>query len=77
MSNDKTLKILRMEQLVDKLSISRSSIYAKMNPRTPQYDPTFPLPITLGARSKGWSEPAIEMWLISKQEKSPSDLDIS
>ncbi|ATJ83393.1 AlpA family phage regulatory protein [Halomonas beimenensis] len=66
MSNDTTFKILRIKQLVIKLGIGRSSIYAKMNPRLPQYDPTFPKPVTLGARSKGWIEREIDEWLRSR-----------
>lgn len=76
MSNDRTLKILRMRQLVEKLGISRSSIYAKMNPRMPQYDPTFPLPINLGARSKGWAEPDVDRWLLANQGGAKNDPDI-
>lgn len=76
MSNDRALKILRMRQLVEKLGISRSSIYAKINPRMPQYDPTFPLPITLGARSKGWSELDVDRWLLANQGEAKGDPDI-
>ncbi|MDI4638330.1 MULTISPECIES: helix-turn-helix transcriptional regulator [Halomonadaceae] len=77
MSNDRKLKILRMAQLVEKIGISRSSIYAKINPRMPQYDPTFPVQISLGARSKGWSEPDVDRWLLANQGESKSDPDIA
>jgi len=43
--------------------LSRSSIYARINPKSPGYDPTFPKSISLGGRAVGWIESEIETWL--------------
>lgn len=58
-----SLKVLRMPDLVNKLGISRSSIYEMLNPQSPRYDSTFPKPFKLGARSVGWLEGDIDEWL--------------
>tara|TARA_R110000796_G_scaffold251913_1_gene384460 strand:+ start:3179 stop:3388 length:210 start_codon:yes stop_codon:yes gene_type:complete len=59
--------VLRMKQMTQKLSISRSSIYEKMNPKSPRFDATFPKPIRLGAASVGWLENQVDEWLMSRQ----------
>ncbi|MGP9767049.1 AlpA family phage regulatory protein [Halomonas sp. AOP13-D3-9] len=59
--------VLRMKQMTEKLSISRSSIYEKMNPKSPRFDATFPKPIRLGAASVGWLENQVDEWLMSRQ----------
>lgn len=59
--------VLRMKQMTQKLSISRSSIYEKMNPKSPRFDATFPKPIRLGAASVGWLENQVDEWLVSRQ----------
>tara|TARA_R110000851_G_scaffold220703_1_gene373572 strand:- start:1490 stop:1663 length:174 start_codon:yes stop_codon:yes gene_type:complete len=56
-----------MKQMTQKLSISRSSIYEKMNPKSPRFDATFPKPIRLGAASVGWLENQVDEWLMSRQ----------
>ncbi|TMU14888.1 AlpA family phage regulatory protein [Halomonas sp. ATBC28] len=57
--------IIRMQQLRQKLSISRSSIYEKINPRSPRYDATFPKPIKLGAAAVGWVESEVDQWIMN------------
>ncbi|MBL1267485.1 MAG: AlpA family phage regulatory protein [Halomonas sp.] len=59
--------VLRMKQMTQKLSISRSSIYEKMNPKSPRFDATFPKPIRLGAASVGWLENQVDEWLMRRQ----------
>lgn len=58
-----SITILRMKHLIKKLGISRSSIYEKINPKSPRYDPTFPRPIKLGPASVGWVESEIDQWI--------------
>lgn len=60
------LRVLRMKQLVEKLGISRSAIYEKINPNSPRYDETFPKSIDLGTRAKGWFEVDIDEWLLNR-----------
>ncbi|MBV6325715.1 AlpA family transcriptional regulator [Duganella sp. HSC-15S17] len=58
--------ILRRKQVEARTGLSRSTIYDKMNPRSPRYDFTFPKQIRLGEHSVGWVESQIDAWLISR-----------
>ncbi len=65
--------ILRRKQLEAKTGLARSTIYDKirLNPNRPGgYDPTFPKPIALGAKSVGWVESEVEAWLDAQIQKS-------
>jgi len=65
--------LLRRRQLENRLGLSRSSIYAKLrhNPKRPgDYDPTFPKPVSIGAKAVGWVESEIETWIAAQIEKS-------
>src|SRR5690349_4892518 len=60
------LSILRRKQVERRTGLSRSAIYAKLtpNPKCPtSYDPTFPKPVSVGARAVGWIEAEISEWL--------------
>jgi len=70
-----SLTILRRRQVEQRTGLSRSTIYAKMrrDPKRPrEYDPTFPLPITLGnaAKAVGWVESEVNAWLSAQVENS-------
>lgn len=61
-----SIRILRRKQLENKTGLSRSGIYAKLkpNPKRPNdFDPTFPRPISVGAKAVGWIESEIDAWL--------------
>lgn len=45
---------------------SRSARYSWQDPKSPQYDPTWPLPIKLSARSTGYLVSELEAWLASR-----------
>ena len=65
--------ILRRKQVEACTGLSRSSIYAKLrhNPKRPRdYDPTFPKPVSIGAKSVGWVEAEIDTWLTAQIDKS-------
>ena len=67
------LTILRRKQVEARTGLSRSTIYAKMrrNPKRPaDYDPTFPRPVSVGAKAVGWIEGEIDAWLNAQVEKS-------
>ncbi len=68
------LRILRRKQLEDRTGLSRSTIYARLNPKSPSYDPTFPKPIELGHGMQnppvGWVESEVEAYLAARIEKS-------
>ncbi|MCX4192577.1 helix-turn-helix transcriptional regulator [Methylophaga sp. OBS1] len=61
-----SIRILRRKQLENKTGLSRSGIYAKLkpNPKRPgDFDPSFPKPISVGAKAVGWIESEIDAWL--------------
>lgn len=65
------LTILRRRDLESRLKLSRSTIYDKINPDSPRYDPTFPTPIRLGNGSAvGWIESEVDIWLRDRIEAS-------
>ena len=61
------MTVLRIKRVIARLGISRSTIYDWMNPESPRYDPTFPLPIRLSASAStgaiGWLEFEIIGWV--------------
>jgi prophage regulatory protein len=70
------LTILRRKQVEARTGLSRSAIYAKLrhNPRRPgDFDPTFPKPVSVGARAVGWLESEIEQWLAERAAKRAKD----
>lgn len=65
--------ILRRKQVEARTGLSRSTIYARMrfNPKRPsEYDPTFPKPVSVGAKAVGWIESEIDAWLTAQIRKS-------
>lgn len=71
---DQPLRILRRKQLEDRTGLSRSTIYARLNPKSPHYDPSFPRPIELGQGMQnppvGWVESEVDAWLSAQIEMS-------
>lgn len=67
------LTIIRRKQVEARTGLSRSSIYARMrhNPKRPgDYDPTFPKPVSVGAKAVGWIESEVEAWIAAQIDKS-------
>lgn len=50
-------KILRLQRVIDKTGLSKSSIYAFIK------DDKFPKSIRLGVRAVGWRESDIDNWI--------------
>lgn len=65
-------KIMRRKEVESFLGLSRSWLYAAMDPNSRSYDPSFPLPIRLGARSIGWSRSELHRWLESRKAARPT-----
>ena len=59
-----TLSILRLKDVVQRIGLSRSTIYQRMS------DGTFPESISLGDRAIGWVESDIDAWLRQQIEAS-------
>lgn len=61
--------VLKMRDLRERYQLPRSTVYAKLNPKTKHgFDPSFPQPRKLGARTIGWYESDIEAWLANRPE---------
>lgn len=69
-SNQIPIAILRRCRLEVRVGLSRSTIYDKINPKSPRYDATFPKPIRLGGGAVGWLEHEVTEWLNSQIEAS-------
>ena len=52
-----TNKILRLPEVMEATGLSRSSIYAFVK------QSTFPPPIHIGVRARGWTSESIQEWL--------------
>jgi prophage regulatory protein len=62
--------ILRLPAVKTRISLSRSTIYDKLDPKSERHDPTFPKPVSLGGRAVGWIESEIQQWLERQIEAS-------
>lgn len=66
------INIIRRKEVERRLSISRSTIYDRLDPKSPRHDPAFPKPITLGgaSRSIGWLESEVDDYIAALVEQS-------
>ena len=55
----------RIKEFAAMISLSRSTIYDRLNPKSPRFDPTFPRPIKLGASAIGWHLVDVAAWISS------------
>jgi prophage regulatory protein len=60
---DSELRVVRLKQLIVMIGLSRSTIYDRMNPKSPRYDDSFPRSIGLGGKAKGWFLQDVKVWL--------------
>ncbi|MBW3796283.1 AlpA family phage regulatory protein [Aeromonas hydrophila] len=63
-----TIKVLRIKDLINKIGMSRSTIYDWLNPKSPRYDETFPKPFKIGQSSIAWFEHDVDSWLIHRSQ---------
>jgi prophage regulatory protein len=67
--NTPPLSLLRRNRLEVRSGLSRSSIYSRLDPKSPHYDPDFPKPIKLGSGKNppvAWIEAEVQAWIESK-----------
>lgn len=62
---DPVIKVLRLIHLMQKIGVSRSTIYDWLNPKSPRYDANFPKQLRLGKQTVGWLESEIDEWLLT------------
>lgn len=68
-----SLRILRRPKVEQKIGLSRSAIYERLDPESRYYDPGFPKPISLGHGKNppvGWIEAEIDQWLNAQIQRS-------
>lgn len=60
------LKILRMKEVTALIGLSRSTVYDKMDPKSPRHDPNFPRQIRLSQKAVGWRQGDVIGWLSNR-----------
>lgn len=74
MSTDKSdLVIIRRSQVENRIGLSRSAIYDRLDESSPRHDPSFPRPIKLGTGKNppiGFVEAEVNTWIKNQIEKS-------
>lgn len=64
--NHTQMRVLRLRQVQDRIGLSRSTIYDRMNVGSPRYDSTFPRPLKIGCSAVGWLEESVNDWIRSR-----------
>lgn len=70
-----SIRIIRRPALEAKTGFSRSTIYARLDPKHEHYDPDFPRPVKLGSGPNppvGWVESEVDAYLAGLIERSRS-----
>ncbi len=62
-------KILREKAACEKVGKSRSGFWDAQNPNSKYFDATMPQKIKCGARSVGWLEHELDMWIEQQAAK--------
>ncbi len=57
------LTMLRLKEVTKRTGLCRSTIYNKLDSRSPRYDASFPKQIKLGSGAVRWIEAEISFWL--------------
>ena len=64
------VRMLRIQAVLGRVGIARSTVYEWMNPKSPRYDPTFPRSVKLSPGRKrsavGWIESEVTRWIESR-----------
>lgn len=59
-------RLLRRKQVEQSLGLSRSTIYARLDPKSRHYDPDFPRPIKLSATSIAFVEAEVQDYIAKR-----------
>lgn len=70
--SDKAPRILRIKQLVERVSLSRATVYVLM-----ATDPTFPRKIRLTTRSVGFLASDVDAWIATRTQMCASRKEAS
>lgn len=64
------LKILRIKDVQARIGLARSTIYDRLDSRSPRYDSSFPKPLKIERSAIGWLESSINRWIMERTEES-------
>lgn len=59
-------RVLRVNQVSEKVGLCVSAIWAKTSPQNARYDATFPKPFKVSANATVWLESELDAWLSAK-----------
>jgi prophage regulatory protein len=62
-TESQAVKMLKIGQVVERTALSKAAIYAKLNPKDPRHDASFPRSIRLTGAAVAWVESEIDAWL--------------
>lgn len=63
------VRVVGIKKVLEMTSLSRSTHFEKLNKRSKSYDPTYPRPLKLGARSVGYVEQEVIDWVKARMEE--------
>lgn len=66
---DKDYKFLTIKEVCKILNVSRSTVYRKIKPENPAYDPSFPKPAKFGGSCTRWSNIELSAWIEANLDK--------
>lgn len=67
------IEILRKTDARKITGLGKSQFDEKQNPKSPYYDPTFPVGLALGGRAVGYYRHEIEAWIESRPRLTPEE----
>lgn len=59
----KPLPLMTRAEIEEFTTLSRSTIYAMMNPESDNYDPSFPVPVRIGKKRVVWVRNEMVAWV--------------
>lgn len=65
-NSNKSRRIIRLPELLERTGLSKSTVYDRLDVRSPRHDPDFPRPMKLGitkCSAVGWSDEAVDIWI--------------
>ena len=69
MNTTEDVTILRMNELVALIGLSRSKVYEMLDGKSKRHDPDFPRQVRLGAAAVGWYRGEVIDWLRRRQKR--------
>lgn len=72
-TNSQNETFLTIRQVTNRIALSKSAIYRRMDIKDKLYDPTFPRPLKMGETTSRWLESEVNNWiynLIQKQRNN-------